>query len=164
MDWALQLAQAIPPGAKIGVLGVGSVLCGDDGAGMAVVEQLSQNNLSSQIRLFAGSTAPENFTGEIKKFAPAFLLVIDAAFMEKSPGTIALVDAQSIDGMGFSTHMLPMSVMLAYLRQETALTIYCIGVQPQCTEFGAPMGSTMEHAVAVMTERLTELFCRKGNL
>ncbi|MEG1662287.1 MAG: hydrogenase maturation protease, partial [Clostridiales bacterium] len=118
MGWRTQLQEMVPAGVPIAVLGVGSVLCGDDAAGMEVIARLEQYDLPGRILLCAGSTAPENFTGVIKKFAPTYLIVIDAAYMEKPPGTIAIIPAEAIDGMGFSTHMLPMSVMLNYLRQE----------------------------------------------
>jgi|GEM_PF-1075633 len=43
-------------------------------------------------KFFNGGTAPENLTGEIRRFKPSHLIMIDAVELGKRPGTIALID------------------------------------------------------------------------
>ena len=62
--------------------------------------------------------APENKTGELRKFAPDLVLLIDAAEMGKEPGTVAWISEEDIDGMSASTHSLPLSMLAHYLTLE----------------------------------------------
>ena len=81
------LRSCLTDSEKIVILGAGSVLKGDDAAGMLVIEKLehSLDNLP-QVLLVAGSTAPENFTGVIKGFQPGHIFIVDAAHLEEEPG------------------------------------------------------------------------------
>lgn len=149
------LKQYSQPGKKYAVLGVGSVLCSDDAAGMYLIERLNHLIHREDVLLIAGSTAPENFTGVIKNFSPDRLFIVDAAFMELSPGDTKVVPACDIDGLSFSTHMLPMSVMLEYLKTESGCEVTFIGIQPKSTE----QGLTMSDEVKKGTKRLARAFC-----
>lgn len=148
------LNETLKDGQRTVVLGVGSVLRSDDGAGMYFIERLSGLIQRENLLLIAGSTAPENFTGVIKKFAPHKLFIVDAAFMGLSPGEIHVLDIVEIEGISFSTHMLPLSVMLSYLNTEIGCEIICIGIQPENTELGCEMCEK----VAIASESLASMF------
>lgn len=138
---------------KIAIMGVGSILRSDDGAGMYLIEQL-QEQQSDNLLLIGGSTAPENFTGVIKDFKPDKLFIVDAAQMNLPVGEIRVLDTDDINGLSFSTHMLPMPVMLQFLKLESNCEIICIGIQPENTEFGFEMCEKVKSAV----ESLARLF------
>ena len=104
-------------------MGVGSVLRSDDGAGMYIIELLETDIQQEDVLFIAGSTAPENFTGVIKDFAPDRLFIIDAAYMGLPVGEAGVIETVDIAGMSFSTHMLPLSVMLDYLALETGCEV-----------------------------------------
>lgn len=148
------LKKHIQPGKKYAVMGVGSVLCSDDAAGMYLIERLTRRIRRDDVLLIAGSTAPENFTGVIKCFSPDRLFIADAAYMGLSPGDAKAVPACDIGGISFSTHMLPMSVMLEYLKSEIGCEVTFIGIQPKSTE----QGLTMCDEVKKGTERLAKAF------
>lgn len=148
------LKEYIHPGERYAIMGVGSVLCSDDAAGMYFIERLTRLIRREDVLLIAGSTAPENFTGVIKDFAPDRLFIVDAAYMGLSCGDTKVVPACDIDGLSFSTHMLPMSVMLEYLKSESGCEVIFIGIQPGSTE----QGFTMCDEVKKGTERLAEAF------
>jgi len=133
------LSEMIRPGQRTAIMGVGSVLMSDDAAGTYLIELLASELCSENLLLIEGSTAPENFTGVIKEFAPDILFIIDAARMGLPAGAIRMIDKTEIGGMSFSTHMLPLSVMLRYLELETGCQVICIGIQPACTEQGFEM-------------------------
>lgn len=135
-DMLSYLKEMIPKGQRTAVMGVGSVLRCDDGAGMYFIEQLESRIQLENILLIAGSSAPENFTGVIKDFKPDILFIVDAAFMGLPVGETKVIEKTDIDGMGFSTHMLPLSVMLSYLALETGCGAVCIGIQPKNTDQG----------------------------
>ena len=158
------LAEALAGAERVAVLGCGSVLAGDDAAGMEVAERLADHlrgldggTAGDNVRVYCGSTAPENFTGEIKRFRPEALLVIDAADMGAEPGEAALIPAETIGGASFSTHMLPLRVMLDYLREETGCRVALLGIQGLSMEFGNPMTRPVRKAVDEVTGVLREL-------
>jgi len=154
------LAQVLAGAQKTAILGCGSVLRGDDAAGYRIAERLS--GLSGNARAFCGSSAPENFTGEIKRFRPDTLLVIDAADLGEPPGTAAFISPDDVTGATFSTHMLPLRVMLDYLRRETGCSIHLLGIQAASLETGTEMTPAVTAAVDGIVSALLELLGRAG--
>jgi hydrogenase 3 maturation protease len=146
---------------KVAVLGAGSVLMSDDAAGILVTEHLigaigKRNNL----KIMNGCTAPENFTGEIKDHGPDRLIVLDAADMKEKPGSIMIIDPDVIEGVTFSTHMLPLKVMLNYLKKEIGCRVLILGIQPLNAEFGTVVSQEVLEAVdelkCVLENKLTK--------
>lgn len=150
----------ISSGQRTAILGVGSVLRCDDAAGMHFADCLASRIQRDDVLIIAGSTAPENFTGVIKDFAPDRLFIVDAARMGLQIGEMREIDIKEIGGMAFSTHMLPLPVMLSYLALETKCSICCIGIQPGSTE----QGFSMSQEVRGAAEQLAGLFCRALNV
>jgi len=148
------IREKMPEGQKTAILGVGSVLRSDDGAGMHFIEMLSGFARRDDLLLISGSTAPENFTGVIRDFAPDRLFIVDAAFMGLPAGEIRVLAPDQIDGLPFSTHMLPLPVMLKYLRHDAGCEVIFIGIQPENTDFGC----SMCESVLCSAERLAKLF------
>jgi len=141
------LKKTIQPGQKYAVMGIGSAVRSDDAAGMYFIELLSDMTDQDNLLLIAGSTAPENFTGAIKDFAPDLLFIVDAAHMGLLPGEAKIVPACDIGGVSFSTHMLPLTVMLKYLESESGCDVLFIGIQPRCTEYGFCMCDDVKKGV-----------------
>lgn len=146
---------------KLAVLGAGSVLRSDDAAGVLVAEKLMKKlggNETPGILVLNGSSAPENFTGEIKRFSPDHVFIIDAADIGAPPGSISVIDPQVIGGVSFSTHMLPMKVMVEYLRQEVGCPISVIGIQPVNLDFGEEVTSQVQSAVDDIVGMMLSIF------
>src|ERR1051325_6034884 len=89
---------------------------------------------TTHVLIIEAGHAPENTTGELRKFAPDLVLIIDAADMGESPGTIQWIPEESIDGMSASTHSLPLSMLARYLRLEINCTVVLLGIQPNSNE------------------------------
>lgn len=138
---------------KIVVLGIGSDLRGDDAAGVIVAKNLEKNPPPGIVAI-NGGTAPENFTGKIKKLKPSYLLIIDAVEMKEPPGTIKLIGINDIGGYSFSTHALPLKVMIGFLVQDWPCEIIIIGVQPKRISFGAPISKEVETAAEAVAEAI----------
>lgn len=149
------LNEAIRPGQRVAVMGVGSALRSDDAAGMYFIELLGGLIRSKDVLLIAGSTAPENFTGVIKKFAPDRLFIVDAARMGLMPGEARVVPAGDIGGLSCSTHMLPLSVMIGYLEHEARCPVAFFGIQPKSTGPGLELSEEVKEGV----RRLAQMFC-----
>jgi hydrogenase 3 maturation protease len=139
---------------KIAVMGAGSSLNGDDAAGPAVAEALARftiNSYRGNLRVYNGCTVMENFTGEIRRFKPDVLFIIDAADFGGIPGSIRLLDRNDVRGFSLSSHMLPIGIMTDYLEREIHCRAVLIGIQPESVAYGTRMSKSVSRAVKLIT-------------
>jgi hydrogenase 3 maturation protease len=111
----------------------------------------------AKLKIFIGATAPENLTGEIKKFKPDHLIIIDAADLNAKPGTIKVMDVEEIAGTTFCTHSLPIKVMADYLLESFKFNLIAIGIQPKTLAVGAQPSKEVLTAVDLLAEMLVNL-------
>lgn len=114
---------------KTVVLCVGNRNGGDDAIGPFIIDQLQKHESSNLICIDAG-IAPENFTGVVKNHNPDYLIIVDAIEMDLAPGEIRRVPPDMIGVMHVSTHGIPLSVLITYLK-EYVECITLIGIQPE---------------------------------
>jgi len=156
------LKQKLNNAQRVAVLGVGSELRGDDIAGLLAAQQIEKNtkgkSVTPQIQIFIGETAPENLTGEIKKFQPTHLIIIDAAELNKEPGHIEIMEPGTIGGISFCTHSLPLAVMIGYLLESFKFQAIIIGIQPKTLTFGAQPTKEVVAAAKHIAKAITALF------
>jgi hydrogenase 3 maturation protease len=133
------LATRLKNAKKTAILAVGSSLRGDDAAGLLVARYLNQSLPKTKgkrsFKVFIGETAPENFTGEIRRFEPSHILIVDCAEFADKPGAVKLMTPQETHGVTFSTHSLPPRVMAQYLSDSFPCEIMIIGIQPKSLKF-----------------------------
>ena len=147
--------------AKIAVLGIGSLLRADDAAGMLVAEEVEKRcgkaNVKPEIKVFFGETAPENLTGEIKKFEPTHLIIVDSGDTGKNPGTITVIGSEEETGVSFSTHQLPTGIMIDYLLKFIKCRVTVIVIQPKTLTFNHPLSKEVTGAVKALSSTLLQL-------
>ena len=119
MEKLKTIENFLSDGHKILILAIGSELRTDDAVGMYIADGLLKSEFDkNRISVIKGATAPENFTGEIKKFRPDKMIIIDAADNDKKPGEIDIIDASAVQGASFSTHMMPINIFIDYLLND----------------------------------------------
>ena len=156
------LKEAFARNKRVAVIGVGSELCRDDEAGLYLVDCLAKHagqtvgEAGERLLLVKGGPAPENFTGVIKAFEPDLLLVVDAAYLELPAGSIQILPEERAAGLSFSTHMLPLPMMLAYLKLECACETCLVGIQPATTEQGLGMTKRVQEGAELLAEILAQ--------
>jgi hydrogenase 3 maturation protease len=159
------LKQKLENAKRVAVLGVGSELRGDDVVGLLVAKQIektiTKQTTSPEVRVFIGETAPENLTGEIKKFQPTHLIIIDAAELNKEPGHIEIMEPGTIGGTSFCTHSLPLAVIIGYLLESFKFQAIIIGIQPKTLVFGAQPTKVVVAAAKHLAETITKLLTNK---
>jgi hydrogenase 3 maturation protease len=147
----IQLQKKLEGVGRLGILGIGSELRGDDAAGLWVARNLGRTPKAAgsiPVRSFLGHTAPESLTGEIKKFKPTHLLIADAASMGMNPGEACLFDVtDEREGVSFSTHRMPLKILASYLHWSFPCTIVVLGIQPQNTDFGQKPSKAVQASV-----------------
>jgi len=150
------LREKLSGSQKVVVLGIGSELRGDDSAGIMVAKKLEKEKIAG-LTVLIGGTAPENMTGEIKRLRPSHLIIVDAADMKAAPGTIRLVDPDEVGGFSFSTHSLPIKVLINYLLEYFPCKVTLIGIQPKNISFGNSLSPEIENAAQAVVNALLEV-------
>lgn len=158
MDIKKILANTLKGDGKIAVLGIGSDLRGDDMAGMLAAERLNKlDSAGSCFKVFLGGTAPENLTSEIKRFNPRHLIIIDSADTGREAGAVNAIEPDDIGGISFSTHSMPLNVMIEYLRPHVSGKVIVIGIQPKTLAFGASISKEVERSAVYIADTIKEI-------
>lgn len=143
---------------RVALIGIGNEFNGDDAAGVLVARALRKKNSSRSDRLILeGATAPENFTAPLRRFQPDITLLVDSAEMGMSPGAVALLAWDALDGLSASTHTLPPSVLAEYVLQTIGCPVALLGIQPAVLDFDAPLSPPVRAAVRRVSRGLAQL-------
>lgn len=153
--WQHHLKTVLSNSSRTVILGVGNDLKADDGVGPYIIKQL-QNRVPENVELINASTVPENFISHLCDTKPDLTLIIDAALMNNPPGTIRLIDKDSIGGVAFSTHQLPLTFFIEYLLNQIETTVLILGIQPLNVEFAKPITPPVQEAAAQIVKIITE--------
>ncbi len=146
---------------KVVILGIGSPLRGDDALGLAVIKELKRSLMKQKnrvpLKLFACGVVPENYTGEIKRFKPSHILMVDAVDTGKAAGRISIIDAKDKStNASFSTHRLPLEVFSDYLFHSLDCRIIFIGIQAEAAEFGTHLSYDANKSVKQAARLIAE--------
>jgi hydrogenase 3 maturation protease len=144
------LRKRLSGAPRLAVLAVGSRLRGDDAAGLLAADALAAARKSrrrTRLKIFFGETVPENLTGEIRRFRPTHLLLLDAADFGRRAGTVRLIEPEEArSNPSLSTHALPLSILTDYLRDSIGCEVFIIGIQPASSQFDAPPSAAVQRA------------------
>jgi hydrogenase maturation protease len=148
------------------ILGVGNVLCGDDGLGLRVAEMLAHRSLPPGVRVEAAGLPGWGLGAWLEGWAKVIL--VDAARLGLKPGewkrfgpdevrllaaerTISLHQAGLADG-------LRLAQALDLLPRE----IVFYGVEPACCEPGEALSSSVRRAVSEVVEAIRTETWKRG--
>ncbi len=161
MEKLKTIENFLSDGHKILILAIGSELRTDDAVGMYIADGLLKSEFDkNRISVIKGATAPENFTGEIKKFRPDKMIIIDAADTDKKPGEIDIIDASAVQGASFSTHMMPINIFIDYLLNDFECDIMIIGIQPENLEFGLEITENIKKSADAVIKTIADSFLK----
>ncbi|HIP17227.1 MAG TPA: hydrogenase maturation peptidase HycI [Methanothermococcus okinawensis] len=171
---------------KLVILGIGNTMKGDDGVGIVIVENLLKhhhlkedncqqdidsdqigrreiNKISNDIIILNCGVVPENFTDVLRKEKPDKIIIIDAAIMGEEPGTIKIIDPEDISKVGFSTHSLPLSLIVKYIKYHINTEIIIVGIEPENLDFGKSLSKKVYERSLEFTDILKDILCSFEN-
>jgi hydrogenase 3 maturation protease len=159
------LKNRLSGAGSVVVLGVGSSLRADDAAGLLVAENLKSllkhRSLSRRVKIILGCTAPENMTGEIRRFKPTHVIIVDCAQMGRKAGTSLLIEPEAINGVSFSTHQLPLEIFIRYLSQEIGCDSVVVGMEPKNIKFGTVVSPAVMASARKLARTLADVLLKK---
>ena len=109
------------------IWGIGNVLHGDDAAGPTVAERIAALSIPGVLSVNC-ETTPENYIGLAQRKTPEMLLIVDALDMGLPAGSIRRVDPKDCAGIAFSSHGIPVPLLLDLLPKNISVRI--LGIQP----------------------------------
>ncbi|MGE5279787.1 MAG: hydrogenase 3 maturation endopeptidase HyCI [Deltaproteobacteria bacterium] len=144
---------------KIVIVGIGNPLRGDDGLGPLLVGRLKGR--VPAVCIDAGS-APENYAGAVIREEPDTVLLIDSVHLGEAPGSAALLEEDEIARSGLSTHDIPLSMFIGYLKSRTRARVFLLGVEPQSLAFGEGICEAVQKSLETIAKDIMEvLTCTK---
>ena len=155
---------------KILVAGVGNVLRGDDGFGVAVAQALARDNsFSDEVEIFEAGIAGIPLVQELMSGYDA-LIVADAVDRGGAPGTVyviepdvsdpSMVDPAALHSSLADAHYTEPSKVLVLAKALNVLppTFFIVGCQPAgYDELGAELSGPVKNAVQVAARRIKSL-------
>ena len=109
---------------KVLVVGVGSRIRADDGAGPLVCDILKERIEKEgpphwcEMEIIDSDVMPESYGGPIRRYRPDLLLFVDAAEMGIAPGEIRIIPHDRIEATVPSTHTLPLSLFIDHISED----------------------------------------------
>jgi len=131
------------------IMCVGNREGGDDAVGPYVADRLKKHD-SNQTMVLDCGVMPENFTSIVKKHQPETIIIVDAVDMNLPPGSIRLVSEEKIGRMHVSTHGIPLTVLINYLKRDFN-NVLLVGIQPK------KMNGAMSASVKKNAEKLVKI-------
>jgi len=161
-----ELKKFIQDHKKMIVLCIGNDMRGDDAAGPIVAEKLNQKILScpekySDIKVVNAGTVPENYTGLIRSESPSHIIFVDAVEMGQNPGSLRLVYEDEIANYSISTHAMPLSFMIKYLKSFSDAEVILIGIQPKSLEMFEKVSEELKEGIELLIMDLQKTLMSK---
>lgn len=147
---------------RVVVIGIGNNLLGDDGAGIHVVELLRSEEWPAAVEILDGGTLSFSLLEYIE--AADLLIVVDAAFLDASPGTVAVfrnaeLDAFLATSRRPSVHEINLLDLLgaARLRGRLPREYALVAIEPANIDWNSQPSTEIVDAIAVARDRVAEL-------
>jgi hydrogenase 3 maturation protease len=139
-------------GKRWGVVGVGNVLKGDDGAGPALVALLAARGAA--FPLVDACEVPENYGGWVAKQSLEAVVFVDAVDFGGAPGEWRLIRIEELMHSASSTHRLSLHFLIHYLTEHWKGEAILAGVQPKSMKLGEGLSSEVARGVEALSEAL----------
>lgn len=149
----MELEEFFKDAKKVLICGIGNDTRGDDAFGVYVVEKLKEMISNQKVVFLNCGEMPESYTGKIIRENPSHVVFIDAVHFEGKPGEIVLADPEGTLGEAFSTHKMPLKLLVRYLKQHTRAKFILIGAQPRQTGLFVEMSEELRESA----ERLVKI-------
>lgn len=128
------------------VLGVGNLLRRDDGAGLRMLEVLSDHGFGEGVEFMDGGTQGLALLSHLA--SREVLLVLDALKLGDPPGTIHVLRGSELANTVHESNTLE---LLAYAHQQGILPreVVAIGIEPESIRTGVGLTKAVESAIHV---------------
>jgi len=151
-------------GTTATVIGVGNVLMGDDGAGIAVIEMLRTGALEigpalpDGTRLVDGGTLGLDLLGYVREAGA--LVIVDAVDRGDIPGAVCVLRGDELGSAGAVGELLDTARLVGWLPERVALIGIQVGSTGQGPGLSEPVAAALPRAAALVRTELRALAAR----
>jgi len=157
----MELEEFFKGAKKVVVCGIGNDVRGDDAFGVYVVGMLKERVSNPRVVFLNCGEMPESYAGKIIRENPSHVVFVDAVHFEGKPGEIVLADPEGTLGEAFSTHKMPLKLLVSYLKQNVNAKFILIGAQPKQTglfvEMSKELRESAERPISILERILAEI-------
>jgi hydrogenase maturation protease len=141
--------------ARIAVLGLGNLMRTDDAVGMLAIQQLRADpRFPRSVPLIDGGTLGLDLIYPLEGIT--HLLALDAIDAGAQPGRLLRYSGEEISDLPISksVHLLGFSDLIGSMRliESAPAEIVVLGVQPQSTDWGTELTSSVDTALVMLVE------------
>lgn len=154
--------------SKTAIVGIGNVLCRDEGVGVHVIEELRKLDLPDGVELHDGGTGGLDVLEILEGFDRA--IIIDAVRSGMQPGEIHHFNLYEMDSAEkqpqfMSIHELDLVAARKIGKEayEIPKDIIVIGVEPKSIEVGMDLTPTVKAAIPVVIQKILKLIDSGSN-
>jgi hydrogenase maturation protease len=138
------------------VLGIGNILCSDDGAGVYASRRLGEDSRTPPgTVVYDAGTLGLDMLSYVEKVP--FLLLLDVIDTGESPGTVTRFDISDLRNLprGTASHELGVADLLAALTlmESMPAKVVLIGIQPENLSIGLSLSDPVEQGLGEMVEQ-----------
>lgn len=159
-DLEKELQGWLKDAGAIVVVGIGNPLRGDDFVGKKTVQEM-RDRVPKRVCLVECEFVPEDSIQDIADFQPTHVLVIDAALMNESYGTVKLITDLSLAPSNISTHTLPLQIFCGLLRNTLGAKLALLAIQPKKISLGEGLSAEVKYSGEKVSEILIKVFSGK---
>lgn len=152
-DLEKELRGWLKDAGAIVVVGIGNPFRRDDYVGMRIALDLRRVALQ-KVHVVGCETAPESHIDEILKFKPTHILIIDAASLGATSGSVAFLEDLKSVPAPMTMHTLPLQILCEYLKRTSSGRVALIAIQPETTDFGEGLTGEVEDSAKVLVKIL----------
>lgn len=141
-------------GKRFGVIGVGNVMKGDDGAGPETVHRLE--GLGFPLPMADATEVPENYGGWVPKQELEAVVFVDAVEFGGEPGECSVIPLEKLMVSASNTHRMSLHYTVMYLRDEWEGDAILVGIQPKSLALGEGLSTEVTAGVELLAGLLDE--------
>ncbi len=122
--------------SRVVFMGIGEEKLSDDGVGPYIISELLSYTDEEKVLFINAGTDPMARIDDVVDFEPEYLILIDTCTVNKSPGTITILERESIkEHVPISTHTIPVHIVIDLIVEKLPeLNIFMIGFVPESLE------------------------------
>lgn len=155
------------PARPLLILGLGNVLCADDGLGVAAVAQLKRRyTLPPAVRILDGGTLGLALMSVFEDSQDAIL--VDAIQADEPPGSLVRLDGEAVAAAvrtRLSVHQIGVADLLEGLRLVGAYprSLLLLGLVPESLELAVEPSPAVQRALPLLVESVADEARRLGH-
>lgn len=154
--WPQELARHLASGYATGnvvIVGVGHPLRSDDYVGSQIAKDLAKKTKSQErVKVVDAENSPENVYDMVWRSEPSLIVFIDSVDVGLEPGSIILADLNDTSYPFFTTHNLPLKLLLQ--SSPKVPRAFLLGIQPRSLEVDGLLSEEVQQARSIIIEEL----------